>query len=119
MESRWIVENTIDAQELLHKLKKHKEKNGLMIMKLDLKKAYDHLDWAFVIKALELWGFSSKFKHIIYRYISSVFFELLLDGSIAERFNLKMVSAKEILYPYMHLFFDQKCYLCCWKKTMG
>lgn len=48
------MENTIDAQELLHKLKKHKEKNGLMIMKLDLKKAYDRLDWAFVIKALEL-----------------------------------------------------------------
>lgn len=40
---RWIADNTILAHELVHKVKKLKEKNGLMVAKIDLKKAYDQL----------------------------------------------------------------------------
>lgn len=38
---RWIAKHTILAQEVVHKLKRHKERNGLMIFKIDLMKAYD------------------------------------------------------------------------------
>lgn len=44
VEGRWIAENTIIAQELVHKVKKHQGKQGLLLMKIDLQKAYDSLE---------------------------------------------------------------------------
>lgn len=37
IKGRWIAENTVLAQEVMHKMKKHKGKIDLMMMKLDLK----------------------------------------------------------------------------------
>lgn len=44
MEGHWIAENTILAHELVYKVKKHKGKNGLMLIKVDMKKAYDGIE---------------------------------------------------------------------------
>lgn len=41
---RWIAENTILAQEIVHKVKITKGKGGLVIIKFDLRKAYDKLE---------------------------------------------------------------------------
>lgn len=46
------------AQEIVHKIKQHKRKNKLMLLKIDLKKAYDKLEWCFVSKVLDIMGFS-------------------------------------------------------------
>lgn len=53
---RWIADNTLVAQELSHKMKKHKGKGGLMLVKLDMKKEYDRIEWGFLKKALLGWG---------------------------------------------------------------
>ena len=52
MEGHWIAENSIIAQELVHKIKTYKGQNGLLFMKIDIKKAYDRLEWGFMDKAL-------------------------------------------------------------------
>lgn len=44
------------AQEIVHTIRNHKGKNGLMAMKIDLRKAYDKMEWRFVDQALEGWG---------------------------------------------------------------
>ena len=36
------------AQELFHALDKKKGKTGFMVIKLDLEKAYDRLEWSFI-----------------------------------------------------------------------
>lgn len=36
VEGRWIAENMVIAQEIVHKVKNYKGKDGLMIIKLDL-----------------------------------------------------------------------------------
>lgn len=43
LEERQIAKNTIIAHKIGHKIKKHKGKNGLMVVKIDLKKAYDRV----------------------------------------------------------------------------
>lgn len=45
--SRWIVENQVIVQEILHSLKTRKVKYGFMAIKLDLQKAYDRINWKF------------------------------------------------------------------------
>lgn len=45
IEQHWIAENFLLAQELVQKNKHHKGKRGLMLMKIDIKKAYDRMEW--------------------------------------------------------------------------
>lgn len=62
LEGRWIADNTILAHEIVHNIRKTKGRNGLMVAKIDLKKAFDRLEWAFVDKVLKSWGFSKRFR---------------------------------------------------------
>lgn len=53
LESRWIAKNIVMAQEVIQKVHKHQGKNWLTVLKVDLKKAYDQLEWKFIDKALQ------------------------------------------------------------------
>lgn len=50
---RWIVKNTVTAQEIVHKIHSHKGKKGLMLINIDLKKVFDRMEWGFIDKSLE------------------------------------------------------------------
>lgn len=58
-----------------------------MMIKIDLKKAYDRLEWSFVDKVLKLWGFSIEFRWLIRSCLRSVNFSLLLNGSVCGSFK--------------------------------
>lgn len=49
LEGRWIAENALAIQEVIHKIHTHKGKHGLMALKIDLKKAYDLIEWRFCL----------------------------------------------------------------------
>ncbi|KAH7533562.1 hypothetical protein FEM48_Zijuj04G0144400 [Ziziphus jujuba var. spinosa] len=87
LEGRWIAKNTVVGQEVAHKVRKHKGKNGLMLVKIDMKKAYDRLEWQFITKVVKLWGFSEDFRRMIFSCISSVEFDLLINGSKMDTVN--------------------------------
>lgn len=61
------MENTVIEQELIHKIKEHKGQkgNGLILVKIDLKKAYNRLEWSFLDEVLKAQGFSDEFKKLI------------------------------------------------------
>lgn len=52
IQGRQGTEYVIIYQEVLHFLKKRKETKGGMIIKLNLEKAYDRVDWAFILDSL-------------------------------------------------------------------
>lgn len=66
MEGRWIADNAILAQELTHKIRKFRGKGGLMMEKIDLRKAYDRLKWSFIDIVLSAWGFSPQFRGMVF-----------------------------------------------------
>lgn len=72
---------------MVHKVKNHKGKNDLMVMKLDMKKAYDRMKWTFIIRVLKKWGFSEKFYDLLYSCLNSDSFSLLLNGSKMKSFK--------------------------------
>lgn len=49
--------NIIVAQELIHSLSNRKSKKGGFILKIDLEKAYDHIDWEFLGEILQITSF--------------------------------------------------------------
>ena len=77
---RWIVENQIVVQEMLHSFKTRKVKSGLATIKIDLQKAYDRVNWNFLQAVLKNFGFDEKFVKWILECVSTVSFELLING---------------------------------------
>jgi len=44
------LDNVLIGQELIHSIDKKKGKVGYMVIKVDLEKAYDKLEWSFIHK---------------------------------------------------------------------
>lgn len=53
-------------------------------MKLDLMKAYDQLEWSFIDKALNAWGFSKETRKLIVSCVSTVEYTMLINGRISK-----------------------------------
>lgn len=77
---RLIHENSILAHELIHKLKHHRGKRGLMALRVDMAQAYDRIEWAFLFEVLRCFGFSASWIQLITQCVSTVSFSLLLNG---------------------------------------
>ncbi|KAL2497861.1 Uncharacterized protein Adt_23411 [Abeliophyllum distichum] len=76
---RLIGDNILLEQELLHTLDT-KAREGNAILKLDMAKAYDRLDWGFLISVLKGFGFDAIWIDRIQRCISEWHFSVLLNG---------------------------------------
>jgi hypothetical protein len=81
IKGRSIHDNSILAHEIFHSLKQKKGNGGLMAIKLDMEKAFDLIEWPFLLKILTLLGFHPKWVHWISQCISTASFSILLDGS--------------------------------------
>ena len=86
---RWIAVNQVIAHEMLHSFKKRKVKSGLMAIKINLQKAYDRVNWNFLQVVLKNFGFDGKFVNLILECVSTVSFELLINGGKTRQFRLK------------------------------
>ena len=79
---RWIAENTVLAQELVSTIKKKmRGRWALLGLKIDMHKAYDGLEWPFIERVLNAFGFDSHFCALVMYCVRSVSFSVLLNGS--------------------------------------
>lgn len=52
-----------------------------LLCKLDIEKAFDHVNWGFLIHLLKRCGFSNKWRQWISFCLSTVRFSILINGS--------------------------------------
>ena len=78
--------NIIIAQEIIHKMRRMKVGKGFIAIKIDLEKAYDCLEWSFVIDFLKHAGVSEHFRNIIRHCISSFSMNILWNGECTQEF---------------------------------
>ncbi|XP_026377886.1 uncharacterized protein LOC113272227 [Papaver somniferum] len=57
---RQISENITLAHEIIYKMKKSKSKKGFTGLKIDMSKAFDRVEWDFLMKIMNKKGFNSK-----------------------------------------------------------
>lgn len=73
-------------------------------MKLDIKKAYDTVDWRFLCKTLEAFKFSHQWINLIYQCISTVKFFVLINGSPEGYFDISHgIRQGDPLSPFLYI----------------
>ena len=80
------VDNTIVAQEIIHTISRKKGKVRYMVIKIDLEKAYDRLEWSFIREALHAANFPSDLIQLIMSCVSSATTSILFNGGALEHF---------------------------------
>ena len=81
------LDNMIIAQEILHSMEKKKGRSGVMVLKIDLEKAIDRLEWSFIREILIHFNFPSDLIAIIMDCISSSSVSVLFNGGKLESFE--------------------------------
>lgn len=81
------MDNILLAHELTEFIRSRKHgKSALFALKLDMSKAYDRINWTFLVEVLRKTGFSPKWVDIIFQCISMVSFAVLVSGGRSETF---------------------------------
>ncbi|XP_051135512.1 uncharacterized protein LOC127254464 [Andrographis paniculata] len=81
VKGRSIYDNIVMAMEMVHDLNwRHKLYN--VILKLDMSKAYDRLDWNFLRAILSQFGFNEGVVQLISNCFSNCWFSILINGKL-------------------------------------
>lgn len=80
MPGRSTLDNILVLQETIHSFKHIQGRTGYMILKLDLDKAYDWLEWGFVMESLSILGIPEALLPLIHHCISSATLSVNWNG---------------------------------------
>jgi len=78
--NRTIHDNILIAHEIVNKFKHMKGKKGYVALKLDMEKAYDRIEWDFLLSSLQQLGFHATWINWIRECISTVSYSLLINN---------------------------------------
>ena len=78
---RVIIDNILMAFETLHYMKHHQTgKLGFMALKLDMRQAYDRVEWAYLEAIMMRMGFAGRWIDLIMECITTVNYSVLIDS---------------------------------------
>ncbi|KAK4258548.1 hypothetical protein QN277_004989 [Acacia crassicarpa] len=106
---RHSSDNIIVAQEVIHTMRSMRKKKGFLAIKIDLEKAYDRVNWNFVLNCLQELNLPSRLTEVIEQCISSPTMQLLWNGDKAEVFiPSRGVRQGDPLSPYLFVICMEK-----------
>ncbi|CAN1178605.1 Transposon TX1 uncharacterized 149 kDa protein [Linum perenne] len=103
---RAIQDNVIIVHEVLHNFKNRAKKGGRwdMMIKMDMKKAYDLVDWRCLDNILQALGFNETWCSWIRACVRSVKFSILLNGCPTKSFTpSRGIRQGDPISPYLFI----------------
>ena len=86
--SRLITDNILVAYECFHTIKNKREgKEVLCAIKLDMHKAYDRFEWAFLKEIMLKLGFRRKWVNLIMQCVTTVKYKVRINAKERESFK--------------------------------
>jgi len=76
IQGRRIIDNIIIAQEIVHSFNLKAFKQQAFLLKIDLAKAFDRIEWSFVLNALRRRGYHGHFTKLVHACISTAYFSV-------------------------------------------
>ncbi|KAM3331616.1 hypothetical protein ACQJBY_027530 [Aegilops geniculata] len=87
IEGHRISDNIIIAQEITHSFSLKSWKHNAFMLKIDLAKAFDRLEWSFIVSALTRKGLHDHFINLVYACISSPTLSVVINGQPSHKFK--------------------------------
>ena len=101
---RIIQDNILIAHEIFHSFKNKGGQSGWLAIKLDMEKAYDRLEWSFILAMLQKFGFHPQWIGWIEQCLVSVSFAVLVNGVPGDLFvPSRGIRQGDPLSPYLFI----------------
>ncbi|GLT73742.1 hypothetical protein SLA2020_455790 [Shorea laevis] len=82
--NRLITDNFLIAYKVLHYMRARRHrKRGWQVVKLDMSKAFDRVEWPYLEAVMKSLGFAERWVSLIMGCVTSVSYEILLNGIAA------------------------------------